>query len=63
MTNPQGFTPELMEVCRERCAYPCGDPPCWQLPELVNPCEHITPCDECLAEVNSKEPYEFREIA
>lgn len=45
-TNPSGFTPALQAICRERCA--CfGDPPCWRLPDLVEPCEHITPCPEC----------------
>jgi len=45
--NPEGFTPELRAACRERCAA-VGDPPCWRLPELVDPCEHITPCADCL---------------
>ena len=46
--NPQGFTPELMERCRDHCAV-YGEPPCWKLPELVDPCEIITPCDDCLS--------------
>jgi len=49
MNNPSGFTPALEEICAERCAE-FGDPPCHRLPELVQPCEHITPCDECLAD-------------
>jgi len=44
--NPQGFTLELETICAETCAE-YGDPPCWMLPELVQPCEPITPCDEC----------------
>lgn len=48
--NPRGFTPALETLCRERCAE-CGDPPCWRLPELVEPCELIEPCPECLAEL------------
>jgi len=48
--NPEGFTEALMRACRERCAA-VGDMPCWILPELVQPCEHITPCEECLREV------------
>ena len=47
-TNPQGFTKELKAICRENCAM-IGDPPCWELPELSQPCEHITPCSDCLA--------------
>lgn len=50
--NPTGFTPELLEACQERCAS-VGDPACWRLPELVEPCEHITPCQECMDEVNA----------
>lgn len=46
--NPQGFTPELKTLCRDTCAE-FGDPPCWKLPELVQPCELIKPCAECLA--------------
>ena len=55
--NPEGFTPALESACRERCAE-FGEPPCWRLPELVSPCEHITPCDECRAEVDAREPSE-----
>jgi len=50
MPNPNGFTPALEAICARRCAYPYGEPPCWQLPELVEPCEQITPCAECIAE-------------
>ena len=46
--NPEGFTPELMALCRDTCAE-FGEPPCWQLPELSQPCELITPCEDCLA--------------
>jgi len=45
--NPEGFTPELMALCRENCAF-YGDPPCWELPRLSQPCELITPCAKCL---------------
>lgn len=48
--NPDGFTPQLEGICRNRCAE-FGDPPCWTLPELVQPCEQITPCAECIADV------------
>ena len=48
--NPQGFTDELRNICADTCAE-FGDPPCWKLPALVSPCEHITPCKECLAQV------------
>jgi len=54
MPNPEGFTEALVIICAERCAE-FGDPPCWRLPELVEPCEHITPCDECLADIPQKE--------
>jgi hypothetical protein len=48
MTNPEGFTDELKELCESRCENAYGEPPCWKLPELTDPCEHITPCEECL---------------
>ena len=48
--NPSGFTTALKDICRERCAK-YGEPPCWRLPDLIQPCEQITPCDECLADV------------
>lgn len=48
--NPQGFTPELMTVCQGTCG-DFGEPPCWELPSLVDPCELITPCAECLASI------------
>ncbi len=47
MPSPAGFTNELRELCRERCAQ-YGEPPCWTLPDIVEPCEHITPCEDCL---------------
>ena len=50
--NPTGFTAELLDICAERCAQ-FGDPACWRLPDLTDPCDHITPCAECLAEANS----------
>lgn len=53
--NPDGFDDQLREICREDCAE-FGDPPCWMLPELVQPCEHITPCDGCLAKAQNREP-------
>lgn len=49
MANPSDFTPELEQICRERSAE-YGEPPCYELPKLVSPCEHITPCDDCLAD-------------
>jgi hypothetical protein len=45
--NPEGFTPELQRICADTCAE-FGEPPCWKLPELSQPCEHITPCAKCL---------------
>lgn len=48
MENPSGFTDAMKARCAEECAQ-YGDPPCWKLPELVEPCEHITPCEDCLA--------------
>ena len=45
-TNPFGFDDAMKARCRETCAE-FGEPPCWKLPELVQPCEQITPCDEC----------------
>lgn len=45
--NPTGFTEELRGRCRDRCAF-YGDPPCWRLPELVDPCELIAPCQDCI---------------
>lgn len=53
MTNPEGFTPEIESICAEVCAE-FGDPPCWRLPELVQPCEPIKPCKECLAELQKR---------
>jgi hypothetical protein len=50
LSNPEGFNARLKELCADRCA-DCGDPPCYMLPELVSPCEHITPCAECLADL------------
>jgi len=47
--NPQGFTDQLERICSERCAE-FGDQACWRLPELVDPCEQVTPCAECLAD-------------
>ena len=47
LINPAGFTDQLRALCRETCAE-FGEPPCWELPDLVEPCEHITPCAECL---------------
>lgn len=54
MANPDGFTPALEAICSDRCA-DVGDPPRWRLPELVEPCEHNTPCDECLADAARRE--------
>lgn len=45
--NPSGFTPLLRRKCSENCAR-FGEPPCWRLPDLVDGCELITPCEECL---------------
>jgi len=47
--NPSGFTPRLRDLCADRCAE-FGEPPCWRLPSLSQPCEHITPCAECIEE-------------
>ena len=54
MPNPEGFTDALEDACARRCAE-VGDPPFWQMPELCEPCEHVTPCDDCLAEVATKD--------
>lgn len=48
--NPQGFTDQLKTICEQRCADAAGEPPCWRLPEMIEPCEHITPCAECLSD-------------
>ena len=48
MMNPEGFTDEIKKLCAETCAE-FGEPPCWMLPDLVEPCEHITPCADCAA--------------
>jgi hypothetical protein len=45
--NPTGFSDGLRNLCRETCAE-YGDPPCFMLPKLCDPCDHITPCEECL---------------
>lgn len=50
MQNPDGFTALHKQVCEIKCAE-YGDPACWRLPDLADPCEHITPCEECQAEV------------
>jgi len=57
MPNPEGFTEQIERICEETCA-DFGDPPCWMLPDLVEPCGQVTPCDECLAAVKAKEPKE-----
>ncbi len=49
-SNPEGFSAAIEAICERRCAS-MGDPACWKLPDLVEPCEHITPCPECLAEL------------
>lgn len=49
--NPSGFTDKLRAICAERCA-DVGDPPCWRLPSLCEPCEPITPCPECIDEAD-----------
>lgn len=54
MPNPKGFTEALERICAATCAE-FGDLPCWRLPELVEPCEQITPCDECLAQIGTTE--------
>lgn len=51
--NPQGFTPELEEICEGICG-DLGEPACWRLPSMIEPCEHITPCPECLQIAQSK---------
>ncbi len=50
MDKPRGFTPALKEICRDTCGA-MGEPPCWKLPDLVQPCEQITPCYQCLAKL------------
>ncbi len=52
--NPEGFTEELKAICAARCDDEAGEPPCYQLPELVEPCEHITPCAECKADAKAR---------
>jgi hypothetical protein len=47
----RGFTPAIKDICRETCAE-FGEPPCWKLPELVQPCEQVTPCLECIDAAN-----------
>jgi hypothetical protein len=51
--NPQGFNAELERICQGRCGE-FGEPACWRLPDLVEPCETITPCAECLADLEPK---------
>ena len=46
----KGFNEGLRDICAGRCA-DIGDPPCWKLPELCEPCEEITPCAVCLVEL------------
>ena len=48
--NPEGFTDQLKQICEKRCAE-VGDPACWKLPDMTEPCEHITPCSECMTGV------------
>lgn len=47
--SAEGFTDELRERCRDRCAF-YGDPPCWRLPEIAGDQldEPIRPCEQCL---------------
>ena len=51
--NPTGFNDELRRVCAGRCG-DFGEPACYLLPELVEPCEAITPCADCLADIKAK---------
>lgn len=46
--NPNGFNRAIRKVCEERCRE-FGDPPCYELPTLSEPCDIVTPCDECRA--------------
>ena len=50
----RGFTPAIKSICLETCAA-MGEPPCWRAPELVQPCEEVTPCQECIDAANSQE--------
>ncbi len=45
--NPSGFTDTTRAICAESNAA-MGEPPCRKLPDLVQPCQHITPCVDCL---------------
>ena len=53
----EGFDDALRDMCAYNCGG-CGEPPCWQLPDLTSDCDDsvITPCAECLAFVAKLEP-------
>ena len=38
MTSNMDWTDSLREICREECAYPYGEPPCWQVDEDAKAC-------------------------
>ena len=43
MTEPENlpaetWTDALRDICREACAYPYGEPPCWQVAPEEGPC-------------------------
>lgn len=59
--NPQGFTEELKRICQGRCG-DMGEPACWELPQMVEPCELITPCDDCLSEIKMPVAQEFASL-
>ena len=44
---PKYWTDTLRGLCRDNCAYPYGEPPCWQ---DVDDSEPVGPCRECYVE-------------
>lgn len=56
MTQYQGWTDELRESCRDRCAF-YGDPPCFKMHlygDQEVPHEEVMPCDDCMAGIVEK---------
>lgn len=53
--NPAEFNDALRAICQDTCAA-FGEPACWRLPDLVDPCDQVTPCEACLAFVASPPP-------
>lgn len=45
---PDCWTDTLRDICRDACAYPYGEPPCWQITQDDE--EPVGPCWSCYDE-------------